>query len=329
MAKSPDSIRTWKNQQLLVQLFIHSKASPLHSEKQETKTLYNRLAHLYTQSEDSFYSFYLIEESTSNLLAWIHFSQIDQSLISLPKAPFGGIETLPGISDMAIQFLLECIHDYALACKLSSFSIKSPINCYLSRETRDYRELYRANGFEVSQDLVNHVIPVSATPFEAIISNSEVRRLKKCKRAAFSVTQIDQPLPEEIYDFLSQARKHKGYPLTISLETLRNLFISFPEEVLVFTVFKDDEIIALTIAVKASEDVLYNFQPATSPDYQNFSPMVLLTELLYSYCQHHNIPFLDLGTSCDHHGIQKPGLVKFKENLGCIPFRKYTFTKHY
>lgn len=329
MKRPPDVVSNWKRQQFLVQLLIHSKARPLSFEKQKAKALYNSLAHLYTQGEDSFYSFYVVEEGNDNALAWIHFSKINQTLISLPRAPFGGIESRQESSDTAIQFLLECIQDYALKYQLSSVSIKSPVNCYLSRETTVYHELYRANGFEVSQDLVNHVIPVTAAPFESLISNSEVRRLRKCRRSAFIVKQLNHPSPDEIYGFLAQTRKSKGYPLTISLEMVRNLFISFPEEVLVFAVFNSREIIGLTIAVKVKKDVLYNFQPATSPDYQNFSPMVLLTEFLYSYCRHNDISFLDLGTSCDHHGIPKPGLVKFKENLGGTPFRKYTFTKYY
>lgn len=310
-------------------MIIHSRTSPLQIESSNAMILYNTLAHLYTQSGDPFYSFYLFKKDTSNSIAWIHFNQIDDSLVSLPMAPFGGIESQQEIAVTEIQFLLECIDEYVFNNKLKSVSIKSSISCYLFSETANYTDLYLRNRFDIELEQENHVIPVSNVPFESLISNSELRRLRKCRRHSFNAQQISEPLTDKIYDFLSKARRNKGYSLTISQETLRRLLSRFPEQVLVFVVVDSDEIIALTIAVKAAKNVLYNFQPATSIRYENFSPMVFLTDFLYTFCQLNNISYLDLGTSCDHLGLPKPGLLKFKKNLGGIPFSKYTFTKQY
>ncbi len=72
----------------------------------------------------------------------------------------------------------------------------------------------------------------------------------------------------------------------------------------------------MTVTVRVCEDVLYNFLPADLSSYKSFSPLVYLTEAIYNYCQEKQIAILDMGLSLDLHGNEKPGLLKFKKNLG-------------
>ena len=81
-------------------------------------------------------------------------------------------------------------------------------------------------------------------------------------------------------------------------------------------VFDGPTLAALTVAVRVRPDILYNFLPADNPIYRPFSPAVLLTHGLYAHCQQAGIALLDLGVSVDDHRQPKPGLLRFKRNLG-------------
>lgn len=323
MIISPALIRDWNHDCYLVRLYLHGINSPLPDSN--FNFLYNSIQYLYSQPT-IFHSFYLVEKD--EIIAFIHFNLNEQesSLVSLSKAPFGGIEVRKSTPFNAISFLLQCVHDWATSVHIKSISIKIPSNCYYPDAYPNHLNYYLSNNYSVTNNQINHAIPVLVTPFEGRISNSEKRRLQKCRRSGFEVTRANELPLDETFQFLSKARADKSYPLNTSLETLQNLAISFPEKVVTFAIVDSNKIIAATITIRASEGVLYNFLPATASDYAHFSPMVLLTETLYKYCQQQGIAFLDLGTSCDHHGIPKPGLLKFKENLGGIPFEKLTFT---
>lgn len=328
MTKSPTLIRDWNLDYYSVRLYRHNETFYLPDSNFDF--LYNSPQYLYSQPITIFHSFYLFKKEKEEVIAFIHFNLNEQesSLVSQNRAPFGGIEVRKSTSSNAISFLLQCVNDWAVSIGLKSISIKIPSNCYYLDAHQNHSNHYLSNNYSVTNNQINHAIPVSATPFDKRITNSEKRRLQKCQRSGFEVRGVNELPLEETYQFLSKARADKDYPLNVSLETLQNLAIRFSKKVITFAVFDSNKIIAATIAIRASESVLYNFLPATATDYANFSPTVLLTETVYQYCQQHGIVFLDLGTSCDHHGLPKPSLLKFKENLGGIAFKKLTFT-HY
>jgi lipid II:glycine glycyltransferase (peptidoglycan interpeptide bridge formation enzyme) len=102
---------------------------------------------------------------------------------------------------------------------------------------------------------------------------------------------------------------------------------TFPDEFRVFVVNDQSRITALSVVVRVRDDILYNFLPASHPDYSTFSPMVMLIGGLFTYCQHQGIPLLDLGVSLDGTGQPKPSLIHFKRNLGAQVSPKLTFEK--
>ena len=115
--------------------------------------------------------------------------------------------------------------------------------------------------------------------------------------------------------------------MTISPERLITLLHEFPDQFAVFTVMDRDIIAALTVAIRVRHDILYNFLPASNSDYQTFSPMVMLTDGLFTYCRQQGIHLLDLGVSLDANHQPKPGLMRFKRNLGAQESPKLIFEK--
>lgn len=328
----PDEpFQIWKSDSFTVKLFacttppenrINSCAASAHF-------LYNQPAHIRTQTNQTVYSFYLFRSDSIYPLLFLHFSEeAGGGVISPPAAPFGGIEPLEELSAERIHFLLSCVNDWARARRFSSLIMKLPALVY-HPSVRKLLDLLCLNGYQIQSSLDNHHIEISETPFEALITSAEKRRLKKCKIAGFKTNRVANNQLWEMYQFIAASRTDSGYPMSTSFSTLQSLSSAFPSRFLMFNVCDDAKIIAAAILLRVSPTICYTFLPATDQNYYRYSPMVLLTETLYNYCFQNAIRILDLGTSCDERGTPKPGLIRFKSNLGGIVSRKHTVVQRF
>jgi hypothetical protein len=134
---------------------------------------------------------------------------------------------------------------------------------------------------------------------------------------------------EAVTAFLVSTRQQQGYALTLPPDRLGQLLRTFPDQFPVFVVSDGATLAALTVAVRVRADILYSFLPASSTDYHTYSPMVLLTDGLVSYCQAQHIRMLDLGVSLDGDRQPKPSLIRFKRNLGAQESPKLVFEKRF
>ncbi|MCE6992723.1 GNAT family N-acetyltransferase [Dyadobacter sp. CY323] len=132
---------------------------------------------------------------------------------------------------------------------------------------------------------------------------------------------------EEIYLFLRNCLNQKGYSLSLSQAEFQVLKNRFPDDFPVFSAMDGDKVVALIATVRVARNILYVFISGYLPEYSSFSPIVLLTKEIYGFCQRNGIAILDLGTSLDHHGQQKPELLKFKKFLGGHVCTKVTYCK--
>ncbi len=83
------------------------------------------------------------------------------------------------------------------------------------------------------------------------------------------------------------------------------------------------------MTVRVRDDILYTFLPASNPAYHAYSPLVLLMDGLFEYCQQQQIRLLDLGVSLDGNHQPKPSLLRFKRNLGALESPKVCFEKRF
>ena len=186
---------------------------------------------------------------------------------------------------------------------------------------------YKLAGYQLKEIFRNHTISVTNYSFSNMISAAENRRLKKCHHAKFKVTLMENPEIVLVYDFIKANRDRLGYRLSLTLNELKNLVEIFPDEIKVFSVSDLDKLIALAVTVRVNNVILYNFLPADVPEYRQYSPIVLLMDGIYQYCQEQKISTIDLGVSLDHLGNEKPSLIRFKENIGGKECQKITWEK--
>ena len=129
------------------------------------------------------------------------------------------------------------------------------------------------------------------------------------------------------YEFIRACRQERGQLLSMSLERVQELFRHFPKEHFLFSVRQPDgEWAALTVAIRVSEKVLYNFYPASPLRCNAFSPVVLLNEGLHAFAQASDMAVLDLGTSTLDSG-PNASLLRFKRHLGGVAGLRLSWEK--
>ncbi len=274
------------------------------------------------------FTFILTDALQTQALAIFHLFVENQSGVSPLRASFGSFEIAENVSELEFDYLLETIENVAIEQNLADITIKHYPSCYDEIKSDFIKAGLLKNGFKNDKVTINQHIIVENS-FEANLHQSEKRRLRKCERAGFVFDEWVNPDAEIVYEFIAHNRQQLGYRITFSLAELRNWLDVFPASFQVFCVRDQDQIAALTLAVRVGERVLYNFCPANSPAYRTFSPAVMLTKGLYEHCTKNNIQILDLGVSLDSDGHHKPSLAQFKQNLGAEVSEKVVFKASY
>ena len=308
----------------LFQHNLHPTATPEFS---QTGFLFNKYKHLRQQFDEGFYVLLALNRTTQQADARCAFFVRDGNALSPIAAPFGSIEFAETLPDQVLDAFIQRLIDEVRTAGANTLRLVSYPACYAPRQAGRLAEKLLEHGFDLINTHQTFFLPITDGSFESNLVPAERRRLRKCRDAGFAFSHRQIPDIAEVIDFIQETHRQKGYRLTISPERLADLLRDFPDEYSVFVVRDGFRLAALTITIRVRHDILYNFRPVSHTDYQRFSPMVMLTDGLFSYCRQQNIQLLDLGVSLDAAGQPKPGLIRFKRNLGAQESPKQVFEK--
>jgi Acetyltransferase (GNAT) domain len=278
--------------------------------------LFNDPVHLKTQKpfDDVFTFLYL---NDNDIFARLNIFVVHNQGFSPIRATFGGIETC--LNEYDLSAFLQNVIDFLKIKNVESLQINCPPNIYESEQIKN--NVLISHGFEIMFEELNFHFSITDKPLSLHVS--EKRKLKKCKNAAF-VFQKNNIGINHFYDFLIKARNHRQIPISMNFERLESVFQSFPREYQIFCLENNQEIVAALVGIQVCADVMYIFCPASNPRYQQFSPMVLLINELYDYCQQVNYKILDWGIATEK-GIKNLGLINFKQKMGAISSKKLSW----
>lgn len=288
---------------------------------------FNTPDHLNQQSTGGAHTVTALNRMTHQTEARCTFFVQSGRAISPAAAPFGSVEFIQTLPDAVLGDLIDALVDEARETRAPTLRLVNYPHCYAPEQAHRLTEQLLRRGFRITAADQNFFLPIGSDAFEATIDASERRRLRKCRRAGFRVEHGCCSDLDAVMSFLVRTRQQQGYQLTLPSDCLRHLIQTFPDQFLVFRVLDGSAIAALTVAVRVRDDILYNFLPASDPAYHAYSPMVLLTDGLFAYCQKRQIRLLDLGMSLDENHQPKPSLMRFKRNLGAQESPKLTFEK--
>ena len=253
---------------------------------------------------------------------------VDKHLAISPKAaPFGSVEFVESLPDSALLALIDSLETEVGQLGLPTLRITNYPHAYAPQQAERLVALLQQRHYRVVDQMLNFHLAVTERPFSNRLHESERRRLAKCERSAFQAGQWVRPPVDQVVRFIQHSRQQQGYPLTIAPDHLAHLLGTFPAQYPVFAVWDGDTLASLTVTVRVRHDILYNFLPADNLAYRSYSPAVLLTQSLYTYCQQEGITLLDLGVSVDDQRRPKPDLMRFKRNLGALESWKVVLEK--
>ncbi|MFD2569931.1 GNAT family N-acetyltransferase [Spirosoma soli] len=288
---------------------------------------FNEETHLRQQHNGCFHLITAVNCSTRLAEARCAFFVQSTEAVSPTAAPFGSIEFAESLPDSVLNKFVQTLTQTATATGAIILRLINYPHCYAPQQANRLIKLLVQQGFNLTRSYANAYLPVTSTPYDEVLIAAERRRLRKCQQAGFVFRQWMDPDIDAVISFISDILHARNYPLSISTARLADLLKRFPDEFRVFVVNHGLVITALSVVVRVREDILYNFLPASNPDYNTFSPMVMLVNGLYTYCQQQGIRLLDLGVSLDGNHQPKPSLMRFKRNLGAQESSKLTFEK--
>lgn len=237
--------------------------------------------------------------------------------VSMPGAPFGSfhhIESLP--ADVTEQWVRETMIKGAI--------VRHPSDIYLSAESMTGEILKKPDNAMMISDINQHI------PLQDFGKGSmhpmQLRRIRKCQQAGFRCEQITEiPDLEKVYDFLRQCRIDQGLVINISEEMFLESFRQLPDHYFAFVVYDgENTLVAATVTISVTNDIMYNYLPGSLRSYNSFSPMTFLLNCLVIFMKRHHYRILDLGVSSID-GEEQTGLARFKDRMGAVRTDKLTF----
>jgi hypothetical protein len=306
--------------------YFFTTSDPVDCVENFERSLFHQEQHLLLQSKSGWIKFYILDSHKKKVEAFFPVHVDDDKAVSPFKSSFGSIVFNKALPAAALYNFIAFIEDELCRLGVKEIWIKNPPVAYYPGNLNLLQVLFLNKGFSISQAEAGSVLTVNDYSFYSKITIKQQQKLKQAIAKGLSFTQIDIRQIEGIYFLLEKWQQQKGYTLSMTLNELRAVVAKFSNRFVITGVMLKSEVIAAAISIHVADSVLYNFYLSHNPTYNHLSPVVLLLDGLYSYCQKKSITLLDLGTSAAN---QQPNfsLLDFKQRLGAEFTAKLTFYK--
>ncbi len=304
---------------------FHSGTLPEGYHRTIDVSLFNEISHLELQATSRWQSYYALNQKRKEVTALIHFHIVDTTATSLLQAPYGSVECAAEISSSLLYGFLEWVTDTLQQQGVKKIIIKNPPDAYAPSRAALLNVFLPNLKYQLTDAALGSMITVHNSVY-AFQHPWEKRKLKQAMQAGLVVEALAADRFDEVYLFILACRKQKNYSLSMTLAELRTVVKNFPDRFTLFGILKDSTLVAASIAVRVTKNILYNFYSDHAPEYDHLSPVVMLIEGMHTHCITEEITQLDLGTSAVE-GIPNFGLLHFKMRLGGVPTPKFTFEK--
>lgn len=278
------------------------------------------------QAKEGWRSFHILNSQHANVSGAIYF-HIDASVARSPlRATFGSLEFDPDLYQQIIIDFLKYVERELMLSKVTSITIKHYPIAYHPGNATLIQDCLQNLNYQITVSEIDSVIDIHRNDVRKLFHSSHRQMFDKAKAEGLLFRELTIGDLEKTYRFIDTCQEEKGYYLSMSLNQVLETADAFPDHVKVFGVFKENEMVAASIAIRVRSNVLYDFYHDHHAAFDRISPVVTLIAGLYNYCYDHDIKLLDIGTSA-WNGKPNVGLLQFKRSLGARPTRKLTFYK--
>lgn len=307
--------------------FLFTDKPPAADYRADVKTyIFHDERHLKLQAESGWRSFYVLNQKHKTIVGIVHVHINGQVAVSPLKASFGSFVWSTSLPPEMLFRFIGFVEDSLTSSGVTSVTYTNPATDYQPDQLQLLHVLLSNAGYRIQAAEAGAVMSVTQESLETKMDDWEVRKLKQAREAEFVFASATVNPVDEIFQFILNARKEKGYSLSMTQVMMEHTVEVFPDQFIFFEVMKGYERAAASIAIRVADDILYNFYSAHHSRYDAWSPVVMLIDGMYGWCQQHGIRLLDLGTSALEN---QPNfsLLDFKLRLGAQPTAKLTFTK--
>jgi hypothetical protein len=237
---------------------------------------------------------------------------------------FGGL-AVAARSPAAVAFALAEAASAWLKAQGVCAQLRLPPDCFADPLAAALENGLFRSGWRLAQSDLNYHLPVSgAAAFQAGLGETKQKEIRRLRRSG-AVFAVQPPeAGERAFRVVADNRAARGYPMTMAWPQLAALAAAFPEQVRFATVEREGEALAGAICLRLTSAYAYVFYWGEAPSTRRESPVMLLAEGLVEDCAAQGVTVLDLGTSTDL-SAPNPGLIAFKESLGCLTSGKRTY----
>ncbi|MGE0590078.1 MAG: hypothetical protein AB7O48_15980 [Cyclobacteriaceae bacterium] len=290
-------------------------------------SLFNTQAHRSLQAKGIWIEFHLIRTDKKKVLASIFFC-LEGNIASSPSsAPFGSFELSESISTEHLFGFIEFVEMGLKKRGTKQIRLKNYLEAYHSKLHNLVTVLLFNHGYQIDNAELGACIEVEDSSLEPKMDQWERRKLKQAKKAGLSFKALPVSQFDDVYDFILGCREERGQSLSMTKIQLKKVVKKLPKEFSLFGVYEINALVAASICIRVSRDVVYNFYSAHSKSSDHLSPVVFLISNLYGWSYDHKFKLIDLGTSALG-GVPNFPLIDFKLRLGASPSMKLTFEKN-
>jgi hypothetical protein len=238
---------------------------------------------------------------------------------------FGGLATDGRVGADLVGALAVAATAWLRAEAGGAARIRLPPGCFPDDTAAALENALFREGWSLAEVDLNYHLPVVAP--EAYVRGlretrqKEIRRLRRSGAVARRLPLSDG---EVAYRTVAANRAARGYPMTMAWDQMWALAEAFPDVVGFHVVERAGEILAGGITLRLTAAYAYVFYWGEAPEHRAESPVVLLAEALMAEAHAAGVAILDIGASTDA-SLPNPGLIAFKESLGCLATPKTTW----
>lgn len=259
------------------------------------------------------------------LVAYIYFEIIDNKAISLPQSPFGGIVIMDKIDTNLIGEFVAFIMATLKNLKIKEIEIRLSPDCY---GIMSLENTFRKQGFKKLYSEVNQHLEIGKESFHSKLNADKRYRLNSCYKASFKSRLLKDDELHDAYLIIEENLAKKGFPLTLNWDNIEISLHLFPDKYIAFGTIDKGKLIATTMVVKVSQNILYNFYHGYHEEYSKYSPLIATINSEYEYAATHGYKIIDMGISSVK-GELNTGLFHFKNAIGGIKSAKSSYRYTY
>jgi lipid II:glycine glycyltransferase (peptidoglycan interpeptide bridge formation enzyme) len=288
--------------------------------------MFHRVPHLRLQREQGWIWFYVKHEKRSRIMASIFVNVENHLARSAVKSPYGTIECTDSTPHEVLFNFISFVEESLRKKQVNYVRIACAPNLYMPEVSMLMLTFLPNLGYRIASAELSACLKTEGD-FSSRISQTQKQSLLKASGGGLDFQLISVARLEEVYTFIDLHHRSKGYPLSMSLSDLLATVEKFPDRFILCGAFKDNMLIAASVAIRVKSNVLYNFYMDHDADYDRIQPVLVLLQGLFEYGKEHHIPLLDLGTSAIA-GKPNFGLLSFKTRLGAELTPKLSFEKN-